>query len=453
MPQTNRTLIHGFIILLLGTMLDPVSADAAPLTSLQIRVNRSRLLEGQCVVLTAEAFGATGKPVGGVKVRALMNGQPWCAYERTSTAGVARLILPIPEVGRVKLSATAGGISSAPVFIRVKRRRFRIMTDPRHLIGMEYETWWGPGYAKWNHAEAVPILGHYSSLDPRILKQQALWFDRMGINFVELDWTNNLVHPFPDAPARECMAATKLLFHVYRHMRQHPKVVLLMGPEHNLWTGRKTPYTGPWFREQVNYVYTHFINNPRDRGMYLHYLGKPLLLFYLNGPRTNHPPKIVDPRFTIRYVGAWMQTTHENRYGVWSWYDQDPQPTYFHGDKQDGVEAMTVACGYPAVNAPGPGLNNWLAPDAGGKNYGQTYRTQWRAALRYRPRFLFLCQFNEFEHPDEYDNNLNNDMEPTLLEPPGSRRASGWGFEYVNLTRREIALYHAAIADARAAQK
>ena len=79
-----------------------------------------------------------------------------------------------------------------------------------------------------------------------------------------------------------------------------------------------------------------------------------------------------------------MQWTHENRYGVWSWYDQKPRPTYFHGDKKDKVEALTVACGYPAVNAPGPGLNNWLSPDAGGKNYGQTYRTQWRAAFKYQ---------------------------------------------------------------------
>ncbi len=412
-------------------------AFAASLKSLHVFVDRSHLLEGQCVVLTAHALKSDGKPAAGLKVRAWMNGKPWCTYERTSASGVARLILPIPEVGNVKLAAKADGVTSPKVIVHVRRRKFHIITDPNHLIGMEYETWWGPGYAKWNHAEAVPILGHYSSLDPRIIKQQALWFDRMGINFVELDWTNNLVHPFPDAVAKECMAATRLVFRVYRHMRQHPKIVLLMGPEHNLWLGRKTPYTGPWFRKQVNYVYRHFIDNPRDSGMYLHYLGKPLLNFYLNGPRSNRLPKIVDPRFTIRYVGAWLQTTREDRYGAWSWYDQKPTPTYFNGK----VEALTVASGYPATNPP-----YWRGAHAGAKNDGLTYRDQWRVADHDLPHFLFLCQWNEFAKPDQFNINLSNDMEPTIMTEMGSHRPSGWGFYYTLLTRMEIARYHRIIA-------
>ncbi len=423
-------------IVLIGILLTCTSARAATLATLRVTVDRSHLLEGECVVLTAKALSSVGKPVGGVKVRALMNGRRWCTYEQTSTSGVARLILPIPETGRVKLSAKADGVTSPTVTVDVRPRIFHIITDPHHLIGIEYETWWGPGYANWSRAEAVPILGRYSSLDPRIIKQQALWFDRMGINFVELDWTNNLVHPFPDSLAKECMAATRLVFHVYRRMRQHPKIVLLMGPEHNLWFGRKTPYTGPWFRKQVNYVYRHFIDNPRDSGMYLHYLGKPLLLFYLNGPRFNHPPKIVDPRFTIRYVGAWLQRTKEERYGVWSWYDQHPTPTYFHGK----VEALTVASGYPATHPP-----YWLSASAGAKNNGLTYRAQWRVADHYLPHFLFLCQWNEFAKPDQFNVDLSNDMEPTIMTELGSHRPSGWGFYYTLLTRMEIVRYHRII--------
>ncbi|MGC8552947.1 MAG: hypothetical protein ACP5O7_08790 [Phycisphaerae bacterium] len=422
------------------------AAATATVKAIDLSVNHRRVFDGQCVVVTAQAKNAAGAFAVGVRLRASVNGQAWCAPQRTSRAGVVHLLLPLPEVGANKINVAGGGAVSNSVLVTVQRRSFNIITDPDHLIGMEWEIWFGPGYSRWGREEAMPVLGHYSSLDPRVLRQQTLWFNKMGINFVEVDWTNNLTQPFPSPAAKECIAADKVLFNLYRHMRQHPKIVFLMGPEHNYWMNHTTPYTGPWYDAQLNYVYKHFIENPKYKGLYLQYRGKPLLNLYLNGPRSARPPKLHDPRFTIRYVGAWMQTTHENRYGVWSWYDQDPQPTYFHGNKQDGVEAMTVACGYPAVNAPGPGLNNWLAPDAGGKNYGQTYRTQWRAALRYRPRFLFLCQFNEFEHPDEYDNNLNNDMEPTLLSPPGSRRAGGWGFEYVNLTRREIARYHAACA-------
>ena len=437
--------IIGIVAFLVFLGLIPMACHAARASSITIQVNRTSVLDGQCVVVSAEAKTAAGAPMAGLKLKALVNGKPWCASENTLPSGVAHLLLPLPEVGSNTITVRGGGVTSAPVTVQVKRRRFKIITDPRHLIGMEYETWFGPGYAQWGHEEAVPILGHYSSLDPRVLRQQTLWFDQMGINFVELDWTNNLTKPFPDAPARECIASNNVLFHLYAHMRQHPKIVFLMGPEHNYWLNHTTAYTGPWFEKQLNYVYAHYINNPKYKNIYLHYLGKPLLLLYLNGPRFAHPPVVRDPRFTIRYVGAWLQYTREQRYGVWSWYDQKATPTFYHGK----AEALTVASGYPAISSPGKGLNNWLSPDAGGKNYGETYRTQWRVADQYRPHFLFLCQWNEFEPPDQYSVNLSNDMEPTLMSELGSHRPSGWGFFYNNLTRREIRRYHRIIAAQR----
>ncbi len=435
------------VVILAWLGLARTTCCAATAQSIMIQANRTAMLDGQSVVVTAVAKMSNGAPVPGLKLRALVNGEPWCASETTLPSGVAHLLLPLPEVGANVITVRGGKITSSPVTVQVKRRRFHIITDPTHLVGMEYETWFGPGYAQWGHEEAVPILGHYSSLDPRVLRQQTLWFNQMGINFVELDWTNNLTKPFPDAAARECIASNNVLFHLYAHMRQHPKIVFLMGPEHNYWLNHTTPYTGPWFEKQLNYVYAHYINNPKYRNIYLHYLGKPLLLLYLNGPRFSHPPVIHDPRFTVRYVGAWLQYTKEQRYGVWSWYDQKATPTFYHGK----AEALTVASGYPAINAPGKGLNNWIGPDAGGKNYGETYRTQWRVADKYLPHFLFLCQWNEFEPPDQYNVNLSNDMEPTLMTELGSHRPSGWGFFYNDLTRREIRRYHRLIVARRLA--
>jgi|GEM_PF-1169579 len=431
-PSCLAARIVFVLIIAIGT-----AARAAVVKTIHIKVNRDTVGDGQCVVVSAVALTAGGKPVPNLRLRALVNGKPWCARETTLPSGVAHLLLPLPDTGINSIAVRGGGIESSPVKVQVMRRHFRIITDPHHLIGMEYETWFGPGYAQWGHEEAEPILGQYSSLDPRVLRQQTLWFNEMGINFVELDWTNNLSVPFPSPAARECINANKILFNLYAHMRQHPKIVFLMGPEHNNWLNHTTPYTGPWFNAQLNYVYKHFINNPKYRRLYLHYRGKPLLLLYLNGPRSSHPPKIHDPRFTIRYVGAWLQYTKEERYGVWSWYDQKATPTFYHGH----AEALTVACGYPAINSPGNGLNNWLSLQAGGKNYGQTYRTQWRVADHYRPHFLFLCQWNEFEPPDQYNVNLSNDMEPTLMTELGSHRPSGWGFFYLDLTKMEIGRY------------
>jgi hypothetical protein len=83
-----------------------------------------------------------------------------------------------------------------------------------------------------------------------------------------------------------------------------------------------------------------------------------------------------------------------------------------------------------------------LPLEAGGKNYGETYLSQWSAALQYRPHFLFINQWNEFVPPDQYNANMSNDLEPTLMTEKDDPRASGWGFYYFNLTSEMIGEYH-----------
>ncbi len=413
--------------------------SGAAVNSIAITVNRTVIGEGQNIVISAVAYQSGQKPAVGIMLHALVNGKQWGTDSPTLPSGVVHILLPLPDRGTNFVSITDGKITSNIVSVEVDPRHFHILDDPSHQIVMEYETWFGPGYAAWGKEEATPILGLYSSLDPRVLRQQALWFDEMGINIAETDWTNNLTQAFPSPAAKECIAATDLLFKVYSTMPQHPKIMFLVGPEHNLWMSRKDTYDGPWFKQQMNLLYDRYINNPKYKDMYVQYQGKPLVLYYLNGPRTVEPPEIKDPRFTIRYVGAWLQTTREEKYGVWSWYDQKPTPTYYKGE----VESLTVTDGYPSPDAPAtlPGMN-WLSPDSGGKNYGDTYKTQWEAAMQYKPRFLFIDQWNEFGIPDQYNVNLSNDMEPTLMTEQGDPRASGWGFYYLDLTRDEIAVYH-----------
>ena len=412
---------------------------------LQATLDRAETGEGQSVVADVLAQGADGKPVAGLTVYARLDGQDWAAHYRTLPSGVVHLVLPMPERGRHTITITDGTNSSKPMQVQVDARHFDIPEDPDHTVILEYETWFGPGYAQWGKQEATPLLGEYSSLDPRVLRQQALWFNEMGVNAVELDWTNNLTKPFPSKEARECIAAMDALLKVYASMPQHPKLLMLMGPENNLWRDSKNVYNGPWFKAQMEYVYSHYLGNPEYREMFVQYEGKPLMLYYLNGPRFVAPPDLSNPRYTTRYVGAWLQFTHEERYGVWSWYDQQPTPTMHNGK----TEALTVTDGYPSVGGTATGLNNWAAENAGGKNDGMTYRHQWEMALRTKPRFLFVNQWNEFVPPDQYNANMSNDLEPTIFTEKDDPRASGWGSYYMDLTREEIARYHAAPAASR----
>ena len=409
---------------------------------IQIALDKTEVAEGKNVVVSVMVQHPNGEPVPGMTIHARLDGKDWGAEYRTLPSGVAHLVLPMPERGKHAIDVSNGTSYSAPAEIQVAARQFDIVTDPDHLVILEYETWFGPGYAAWGREEATPILGHYSSLDPRVLRQHALWFNEMGINAVELDWTNNLIAPFPSDPAKECIAAMDALLAVYGTMPQHPKIIMLMGPENNVWRDEHDVYAGPNFRQQMNYIYDHYIGNPKYSDMFVRYQGKPLMLYYLNGPRSVAPPDLNDSRFTTRYVGAWLQTTHEERYGAWSWYDQNPVPTTY----KNATEALTVTDGYPAVHPAGAGLDNWLALDAGGKNAGETFRTQWAAALKYKPRFLFINQWNEFIFPEQYNGNLSNDLEPTILTESGDPKAGGWGFYYMELAREEIAAYRSACA-------
>ena len=446
MKKLTASLVTAIAIMALSSVeLQQVRAQPLPNNGVRItiQVNRKDIGEGDSVVVSALATkGKSNQPAAGIYLSAKVNGERWGAKYKTLKSGVAHLVLPLPETGTNTIRVTDGVDASNSVKVKVKPRHFNVVTDPNHLIIMEYETWFGPGYAQWGQEEAIPILGLYSSLDPRVLLQQNLWFDEMGINAVELDWTNNLGKSFPDAAAKECIRATNALLKVYGKMAQHPKFVFMVGPDHDRWSSRKDHYRGKWYREEINYLYRHYINNKKYRKWYLQYEGKPLLLLYLYGPRSTEPPAIRDSRFTIRYVTAWLQTTHAEKYGAWSWYDQRATPTYHNGK----VEALTVTDGYPSIHSPGRGENNWLSIKAGGKNYGDTYRTQWEVAMKYKPHFLFINQWNEFEPPDQYDVNLSNDMEPTIMTQTGDPRPSGWGFFYLNMTRDMIRRYHNAIA-------
>ena len=409
--------------------------------NITIQADKSSVGEGQNVVVTAVAKHPNGDPAASLNLHAQVNGKDWGAEYPTLPSGVAHLLLPLPETGTNSIVVTDGKNTSSPVVVQVEPRHFNIVLDPDHLVGMEYEIWFGPGYAQWGKEEAVPILGRYSSLDERILRQQTLWFNELGINFVETDWTNNLTSAFPNAAAKECIDSTNRLLDLYLKMPQHPLVVFLVGPENNVWMNDKDKYGGPWYTAQMNYLYDRYLNNPKYKGMWLMYEGKPLVTYYLNGPRSGPPPNIDDSRFTIRYVSAWLQYTHGEKYGAWSWYDQVATPTYHKGK----VEALTITDGFPGINSPGKGLDNWTAADAGGKNFGETYKTQWEVAKKYKPRFLFINQWNEFEPPDQYNVNMSNDLEPTITTEKGDPRPSGWGFDYFNLTLHEIREYHEAI--------
>ncbi len=342
---------------------------------------------------------------------------------------------------------------SNTVFVRVMKRRFFLHTDPNHLIGMEYEPWFTPLNATWDTAEAVPIEGRYDSFQKAVIRQHCLWFDQIGIDYLLVDWSNNLwgkEHWRERAPGvDELIRSTLLLLDTYAQMRREgiptPKITLLLGLDNGPTT------TMSALNEEMDWVYNHIVENPKYKGLWLYYEGKPLIVpFNGGGPGflAGKPP-IDQSKFTVRWMTSQLQyNPGVAKEGYWSWMDGSiqPVPTYHDGKP----EALTIT---PAFFGDG----GWTYPQAMGRRNGATYLEEFQYAMTVRPKFLLICQWNEFagqaigagygpkhdQYVDCYNVPLSNDIEPTSLTSCAYRGCGGWGFRYLNLTLAMIALYKA----------
>ena len=339
----------------------------------------------------------------------------------------------------------AGWVASPTVGVVVRPVHLPVRPNPRHMVGMEYEPWFTPMNMTWKSAEAIPLLGPYRSTDTSVLRQHALWLDRAGINFLLIDWSNNLWGKSSwsqrSPNIQQLVNSTTLLLNTYAAMRAQglptPQVTLLLG----LDNGPTTTTTA--LNEEMAWIDRNYVRNPQYRGLWVHYLGKPLMVIFNGaGPRElSGQPPISTSTFTIRWMGSQLQQDHLQNAGYWSWMDGSVHPvvTAYHGHP----EAMTVT---PAFF----GAGGWTGPQALARLGGTTYLREFARAMRIRPRFLLINQFNEFAgqpasaavHVDTYTEALSDDIEPTSVGDCGYASCGGWGFFYLDLTRALVSMYH-----------
>lgn len=327
-----------------------------------------------------------------------------------------------------------------------------IPKDPDHLVGMQWEPWFTPHNPYWQTAQAVPLLGFYQSYNSDVIRQHMIWLAESGIDFLVVDWTNHLwgKDHWNERPehTNEIIHATTLTLETLASMREEglspPKVVLYLG----LNNGPATTMTA--VNEEIDWIYHNYIRNQRFNNLFVEYLGKPLLLIHNGGgPRwiKDHKCKPVnDKQFTIRWQSSQQQQSLNNEDGYWSWMDGvlEPPVTYYENEP----EALTVSTAFF-------GAEGWLGPGTYGRRNGWTYIETFRQALKYKPRFIQLHQFNEFAgqpeghgygpdknvYVDSYSVEFSDDIEPTSLTTPAYRGNGGWGFYYLNLTRALVDLY------------
>ncbi len=344
----------------------------------------------------------------------------------------------------------ASDLRSPALTVSVVRVHLTVPAHPHHLVGMEYEPWFTPANDTWQVAEAMPLLGPYTSFDQGVLRQHALWLDRAHVNFLLIDWSNNLWGKTAwnqrGTQAQQIVDATTTLLNTYAAMRHQglptPQVTLLLG----LDNGPST--TVGALNQEMQWIDQHYVRNPAYRGLWLYDHGKPLIvIFNGGGPAYYFPAQAAGAPlgtsgFTVRWMASQLQSNSDAQSGYWSWMDGSVQPVPTPG-KGGAAQALTVT---PAFF----GSGGWTGPQAMGRRGGATYVREFADALTVRPHFLLINQWNEFAgqpraastHVDTYTAALSNDIEPTSLSGCGYASCGGWGFYYLNLTRALIHLYH-----------
>ena len=307
-----------------------------------------------------------------------------------------------------------------------------------------FGTTWYPWFTRFNahingghsEAEGVPLLGSYASANPDVVRQQMLWFDEIGVNFVQVDWSNNLSyanHWKDHLPGvQEMVESTRDLLDTLAVMRGEglptPQVLLLLG--------MAPPFSLAALNEEMQFVYDTFVTNPRYAGLFVTYLGKPVttVLSVLPTAELAKRGTVDETHFTVRW--EWVGVA--DRPGWWSWADPYLPPTtaYFDGH----AEAISVSPAYSA----GTG---WKDPRSKGKEGGTTWMSGFQEAMRTHPTFLFLQQFDEWG--EQYDAELSSDFEPAALAALGQGlthrpggAGPGWGYHYLNLARALVSIYH-----------
>jgi hypothetical protein len=314
-------------------------------------------------------------------------------------------------------------LSGFIVFTGVGRAEgFPPVAAEERIVGIAYTTWHQS--TNWSHVWGHPELGDYISTNRAIIRQHARWLADAGVDFVLVDWSNNINQPpgtrEGSSPQAMIEEATYPMFDEFSQMDRAPKISIMLGV-----TLHPEAVKNGLLQRKADQVYRDFVANPKFRPWLQDYLGKPLLVIYVNTPSPfqNGVPDWNDPRFTVRWMTGYV-TQQPNlrtpdlisKYGYWSWEDRQRQ-TYAVFDGHP--EVMTVV---PCWRGEGSQL-----PSPGRRN-GETFKEQWARACEIGPKFALVVSWNEWAAGEQPDAETSKDIEPS----------KAFGHLYLDLMKQEI---------------
>ena len=297
------------------------------------------------------------------------------------------------------------------------------------LVGIAYTTW--HHRLPWQDVWGEPELGFYRSDDRAVIRQHAEWLADAGVDFIWIDWSNNVDYTPGETPNPVfdmIEGSVKVLFDEYAKLSEHPKISIFLGV-----TGAPEAATDGRLQKKADQVYRDYVSNPVYRPLLQDHLGKPLLVVYVNTPSPwqEGVPQWNDDRFTVRWMTGYVteQTALRtpnlvSRFGYWSWEDRGLQTYTVH---EGHPESMVITASQRRQSEPGEAGYIPEAP----RNDGKTFHAQWERAREIGPRFAMVVSWNEWVLSEQPSPEVSKDIEPSKTH----------GHFYLDSLKREIAQF------------
>ncbi len=290
------------------------------------------------------------------------------------------------------------------------------------LVGVAYSTWMYKT-SRFTNSWETPLLGKYTSLDsPETLKAHAELLYDADVDFVLVDWSNNVDYDFYNKKdyrggrARNDFETIEMgttqMFESWSKLEHTPKIAVFIGcpnDESAIKDGR--------LQKKADQVYREYIEKEEYKDLYQTYLGKPLLVVYLGTPalaQSRLAKLWNDDRFTVRFLTGYIgqQSMYNNKtraatQPIWSWEERGQQCYAVNGDV---VECMTVQSAWRSQDSPGD--RNYIEP--GLRNYGDTFLKMWARAKAFGPQIVLCPTWNEYSKGEQPTPEINKDLEPTI---------------------------------------
>lgn len=216
------------------------------------------------------------------------------------------------------------------------------------LVGVAYSTWMYKGSNRFNNCWETPLIGDYTTLDsPWALEAHAALLYDAGVDFVLVDWSNNVDYDFYNKKdyrggrARNDFETIEMgttqMFESWSKLENTPKIAVFIG-----CPGDGDAINDGRLQKKADQVYREYLEKEEFRDLYQTYLGKPLLVVYLGTPalaQTRLAKLWNDDRFTVRFLTGYIgqqsmfnKKTLAATQPIWSWEERNQQCYAVNGD-------------------------------------------------------------------------------------------------------------------------